>query len=103
MGEKHKVETEEDEKKWEKLIQYYRTYCIRTYKDNPKNWHKECKGRGFVERGSYGVLHVSSDGCQGKGYTELEPESIFESGAIKTNQTITLSGGYKNMKSILRS
>ena len=34
MGEKHKVENEEDEKKWEKLIQYYRIYCIRTYKDN---------------------------------------------------------------------
>ena len=24
MGEKYKVENEEDEKKWEKLIQYYR-------------------------------------------------------------------------------
>ena len=38
MGEKHKVENEEDEKKWEKLILYYRTYCIRTYKDDPRNW-----------------------------------------------------------------
>ena len=41
MGEKHKVENEEDEKKWEKLIQYYRIYCIRTYKDNPKNWQAQ--------------------------------------------------------------
>ena len=41
MGEKHKIENEEDEEKWEKLIQYYRIYCIRTYKDNPKNWQKQ--------------------------------------------------------------
>ena len=44
MGEKHKVENEEDEKTyrdWEKLIQYYRIYCIKTYKDNPRNWEMQ--------------------------------------------------------------
>lgn len=53
MGEKHKVENEEDEKKWEKLIQYYRVYCIKTYKDNPKNWQKQKDERKNIKKRNY--------------------------------------------------
>ena len=53
MGEKHKVENEEDEKKWEKLIQYYRTYCIRTYKDNPRNWQTQKNERKNIKKRNY--------------------------------------------------
>ena len=53
MGEKHKVENEEDEKKWEKLIQYYRVYCIRTYKDNPKNWQRQKDERRNIKKRNY--------------------------------------------------
>ena len=56
MGEKYKIENQEDEKQWEKIIQYYRIYCIKTYKDNPKNWQirkeerKNAKKRGYRSR-----------------------------------------------------
>lgn len=53
MGEKHKVESEEDEKKWEKLIQYYRIYCIRTYKDNPRNWQTQKDERKNIKKRNY--------------------------------------------------
>ena len=53
MGEKHKVENEEDEEKWRKLVQYYRTYCIRTYKDNPQNWQIQKDERKNIKKRNY--------------------------------------------------
>ena len=53
MGERHKVVNEEDEKKWKELIQYYRIYCIRTYKDNPKNWQTQKDERKKIKKRNY--------------------------------------------------
>ena len=53
MGEKHKVETQEDEETWEKIVQYYRVYCIRTYKDNPKNWQAQKEERINIKKRNY--------------------------------------------------
>ena len=53
MREKHKVENEKDEKIWEKLIQYYRIYCIRTYKDNPRNWQMQKDKRRNIKKRNY--------------------------------------------------
>ena len=53
MGEKHKVETEKDEREWEKLVQYYRVYCIRTHKDNPKNWQAQKDERRNIKKHNY--------------------------------------------------
>ena len=53
MGEKHKVENPKDEKEWEKLVQYYRVYCIKTYKDNPKNWQIQKNERKNIKKRNY--------------------------------------------------
>ena len=53
MGEKHKIENQKDEEEWEKLIQYYRVYCIRTYKDNPKNWEAQKEERKNIKKRNY--------------------------------------------------
>ena len=53
MGEKHKIENQKDEEEWEKIVQYYRVYCIRTYKDNPKNWQKQKDERRIIKKRNY--------------------------------------------------
>lgn len=65
-----------------------------------KEFCMACRGTGISGYYNSATSHkvIDCDYCQGKGYTELEYEYLTESGAIKTQFQVTLSGGYRKFE-----